>query len=342
MRKSLKFAKSCTMRRLNDAASLIMEPISQSLIIPIYKNALNIPDLLTALRQLHAALNGDLEIVLVVDGSPDNSQQLLQESLPEQPFPAQLITLSRNFGSFAAIRKGLELARGEFFAVMAADLQEPPELILRFFELLRADQSDLVLGQRVQRADGWLNDLLSNSYWILYRKFIIADMPVGGVDVFACNRKIRDDLLSLHEANSSLISQLFWLGHRRLCVPYQRRARTQGKSAWNLRRKIRYMLDSVFAFSDLPIFLLLWLGGFGILASLISGVIVFVAWLVGAISVPGYTPVMLLVAFIGSILIFGQGIIGCYVWRAVENTKQRPLSLVQSQTRYPPSQKEQA
>jgi glycosyltransferase involved in cell wall biosynthesis len=306
----------------------------QSLIIPVYKNALNIPELMAALGALYSALEGQLEVILVVDGSPDDSHQLLQQALPKQLFPSQLIELSRNFGSFAAIRQGLELAQGEVFAVMAADLQEPPELIQRFFALLRTDQADLVIGQRTQRSDGKLTNGLSNIYWALYRRFVMPAMPAGGVDVFACNRRVRDDLLKLREANSSLVSQLFWLGHRRVLVPYERRARTQGKSAWNLRRKIRYMLDSVFAFSDLPIFLLLWLGLFGILASLLSGFIVLSAWLLGAITVQGYTPVMLLIAFIGSILIFGQGIIGCYVWRAAENTKQRPLSLIQSQQTY--------
>ena len=323
-----------------------MQSVSQSLVIPIYKNAANIPDLLVVLRRLHSELNGDLEVVLVVDGSPDNALQLLQNALPEQPYPAQLIELSRNFGSFPAIRHGMAAARGEAIAVMAADLQEPPELILQFFAALRTDQADLVLGQRSGRsrtqADGWLSARLATLFWSLYRHFVVPDMPPGGVDVFACNRRVRDDLLSLRETNSSLVSQLFWLGHRRLFIPYQRQTRSKGKSAWNLRRKIRYMLDSVFAFSDLPIFMLLWLGVFGIFASVLSGTIVFVAWLLGAITVQGYTPVMLLIAFIGSILIFGQGIIGCYVWRAAENTKQRPLTLVQSHQTYRQRQLDQS
>ncbi|MCB1718932.1 MAG: glycosyltransferase, partial [Candidatus Competibacteraceae bacterium] len=129
-----------------------MQSVSQSLVIPIYKNAANIPDLLVVLRRLHSELNGDLEVVLVVDGSPDNALQLLQNALPEQPYPAQLIELSRNFGSFPAIRHGMAAARGEAIAVMAADLQEPPELILQFFAALRTDQADLVLGQRSGRS----------------------------------------------------------------------------------------------------------------------------------------------------------------------------------------------
>ncbi len=206
------------------------------------------------MRQLFADLKHDLEVVFVVDGSPDASLDLLQEALPDEDFPAQLIELSRNFGSFAAVRRGLEAASGKHFAIMAADLQEPPDLILEFFALLGEDRADLILGQRTGRADGRLSNMLSNTFWSSYRRFIVPEMPVGGVDVFACNTVIRDDLLALRESNTSLVSQLLWLGHRRKLVPYQRRIRTKGASAWNVKRKIRYMLDSLFAFSDLPIF----------------------------------------------------------------------------------------
>jgi len=311
-----------------------MREFTNSLVVPIYKNELNIADLLGALRGLYADLNQDLEVVFVVDGSPDASLRLLKEALPNEDYPAQLLELSRNFGSFAAIRRGLEAANGRYFAVMAADLQEPPELILRFFALLGDDEADLVIGQRTGRTDGWLSTMLANIFWALYRRFVIPEMPQGGVDMFACNELVRNGLLSFEESNSSLVSQLFWLGHRRLFVPYERHARTKGKSAWSLPKKIRYMLDSLFAFSDLPIFLLLWIGVIGVLASLLSAFIVAVAWWFGYISVKGYTPVMLLISFIGSVLIFGQGIIGSYVWRANENTKRRPLTLVQSRSTY--------
>ena len=110
-----------------------------SLIVPVYKNEENIPDLVAALSELARAMPG-FEAVLVVDGSPDRSAELLTQMLPDAGFAAQLILLSRNFGSFAAIREGLRHARGRVFAVMAADLQEPPDLALAFFHRLLADE----------------------------------------------------------------------------------------------------------------------------------------------------------------------------------------------------------
>lgn len=311
-------------------------PRGNSLVIPVYRNEENIPDLLEALRGLHATLGGDLEVVVVVDGSPDASHAVLRRELPAQPFRSQLLSHSRNFGSFAAIRIGLQAASGERLAVMAADLQEPPELVVEFFEKLRAEGADVVLGVRSSRADPPVSRAMSHVFWWAYRRWVVREMPAGGVDMFACTARIRDDLMTMGESNSSLISQLLWVGGRRETVEYHRRARTKGRSAWTLGRKFRYMLDSVMSFSDLPIFLLLWVGSVGILLTVGTALVVSFAWLIGAISVQGYTPVMLAISLVGSMLLFGQGIIGSYVWRASENTKRRPLSILSVHERFAP------
>jgi polyisoprenyl-phosphate glycosyltransferase len=190
---------------------------------------------------------------------------------------------------------------------------------------------------RGARADPFITKLSSAIYWRVYRFLIMREIPTGGVDVFACNSAFRDALLTLEERSSFLIGQLFWLGFRRREITYERRTRMIGKSAWNLKRRLRYMLDNVFAFSDLPISILLWLGTLGILVSMLAAPIVIGAWLSGLINVRGYTPIMLLTIFFGSLLVFGQGIIGCYVWRVSENTKRRPLSIILSHRREPSS-----
>lgn len=303
--------------------------IRHSLVIPVYRNEDNVADLLVALAGLARSVSG-FEAVLVVDGSPDRSADLLAAGLADAPYAWQLVELSRNFGSFAAIRQGLAMARGEYVAVMAADLQEPPELVERFFATLDADEADLVVAVRAARADPPLTTLTSRLYWGLYRRLVMPEMPAGGVDVFACNRAFRGALLGLEERNSFLIGQLFWLGFRRLEVPYERRARMAGVSAWKFRRRLRYMLDSVFAFSDLPISVLLWLGALGAGVSIIASSIVIAAWALGTVEVRGYVPVMLAVMFFGSLMVLGQGILGCYIWRVADNTKKRPLSVVLS------------
>jgi len=299
-----------------------------SIVIPVYKEEASIPDLLMTLRGISKRLNSALEVVFVVDGSPDQSFQHLALELPTLSFKSKLIALSRNFGSFAAIRVGLEKASGPYFAIMTADLQEPDDLIVAFFKELAKGETDVVIGARQSRDDPLLSKVASQVFWFLYRKLVQPELPRGGIDVFGCNAAFRRELLKLEESHSSLVGLLLWLGFRRKAIPYKRARRQHGKSAWTFARKMRYLVDSLFSFSDLPIKVLLWIGSIGIVISLIFSVIVLWARLSGRIQVPGYSPIVLTVTFFGSINLICLGIVGSYVWRAYENTKKRPGAVV--------------
>ncbi len=299
-----------------------------SLVIPVYRNQGSVPSLLQALAALATRLPEPLEVIFVVDGSPDACHSMLQASLAGQPHASTLVLLSRNFGAFAAIRAGLEIARGERFAVMAADLQEPPELIEGMQAVLARDQADVVVGVRTARHDPLLSRLASQAFWALYRRFVLPDIPPGGVDVFGGNRAFLNALLGLNESRSSLVGQVFWLGFRRANLPYERRAREHGVSAWTLRRKLAYLSDSIFAFSDLPIRWLMRLGALGTLVAIALGLSAALGRLLGLIEVPGYAMTLLALLFFGTLNLLGLGIVGSYAWRAYENTKARPLAVV--------------
>src|SRR6185369_8307223 len=148
-----------------------------------------------------------------------------------------------------------------------ADLQEPPELVIEFARILRAGEADVCFGVRSRRSDPWLSELASGAFWGLYRRFVIHEMPPGGVDIFGCNRTVRDHLLALPEINTNLIALLFWLGFRRKFVSYHRRPRLEGRSAWTLSKKLKYCFDSIFNFTDLPV---QWLLGTGLATSLLA------------------------------------------------------------------------
>lgn len=307
-----------------------MQPVLNprySLIIPVYRNAETIDDLIMACFALQEELRGQLETIFVVDGSPDDCHAQLERKIPQSGLRAQLILLSRNFGSFAAIREGLLHARGEYAAVMAADLQEPPELVVRFFRRLEAGDADVVFGVREARHDPWLSRLFANLFWWIYRRFVQRDVPVGGVDVFGVNRAFLDRVIGFSEANSSLLALLFWMGGRRVFVPYVRRERRHGKSAWTFAKKLTYLMDSIFAFTDAPIRLLLATGLAGVLLAAVLGTAVLVARVLGLVEVPGYAGTMLSVLFFGALNALGLGVVGNYAWRAYENTKHRPLSI---------------
>jgi glycosyltransferase involved in cell wall biosynthesis len=301
-----------------------------SLVIPVYNNEDNLPRLFAELEYFGARFTDDLEVVFVVDGATDASLERLQERLPEWPVASQLVELSRNFGSFAAITAGLQQARGEYLAVMAADLQEPPELVQEFHRILKTGDADVVIGYRTRRRDPWWSRVLSESFWALYRHLVVREMPKGGVDVFGCTRQVRDHLLTLQEVNTNLIALVLWLGFRRAFVPYERRPRLAGRSGWTLGRRLRYALDSVFSFTDLPIRALLVLGLFGTAFAGVAGATVFIMWALGRVPVLGYTPLMLAVMFFGGLTALGLGIVGQYQWLSLQNARNRPNFVIKS------------
>ena len=300
-----------------------------SLVIPVYKNEAGIPALVDAVRALASQVD-DLEMVFVVDGSPDQSLAALEQRLPKESFAWKLASHSRNFGSFAAIRTGMSLASGERIAVMAADLQEPAEFVVELLSVLESGDTDVALGRRVARADPGASKTASGLFWRMYKKFVIPEMPAGGVDIFACNATVKEAVLALDESASSLIAQLFWVGFRRSFVDYERQERQIGESSWTFKKKLRYMADSIFSFSDLPIVALTWLGLAGFVFSIaLAGVTLF-AQLAGLIEVPGYATLIIATLALFSIVLLSQGILGMYLWRTFENTRGRPQAILSS------------
>lgn len=303
-----------------------------SLIIPVYKNEGSIPELLAQLELLNQRLSGKLHVSFVVDASPDRSYALLSQGLPSAKFKSSLLLLSRNFGSFGAIRAGLAEAPGPYFAVMAADLQEPTSLIESFFKSVEANECDVAVGTREGRNDPFFSRIASAVFWKMYRSLVQNDIPPGGVDVFGCNLVFRDRLVALGEANSTLVGLIFWLGFRRKTFGYTRLARRHGRSAWTVKAKLRYLTNSLFAFSDLPLRILGLLGFGGMSLSLFLALFILVAKTTGHIAVPGYTATVLTVIFFGGLNSFGLGLLGSYLWRTFENSKSRPLVIVMNRT----------
>jgi glycosyltransferase involved in cell wall biosynthesis len=300
-----------------------------SLVIPLYRSEPNLPRLFAELSQLAAQVPMRFEVVFVNDGSPDRCAEILAAQAPQLPFECQVLQLSRNFGAFAAIAAGLRHCRGDYMAVLAADLQEPPSLALEFLRILAANEADVVFGTRAERADPLLTTLTADLFWWTYRRFVNPEIPPGGIDVFGCNRQVRDHLGTLNEADTNLIALLFWLGFRRRFVTYSRHARQEGISAWTFAKKLRYSLDSIFDFTDLPVRVLLLIGLLGTAGAIALSTVVLTARLMGAITVPGYTPVILAIFLFGGLTTLGLGIVAQYLWLTLQNARQRPSFIVQ-------------
>ncbi len=305
-----------------------------SVITPVYRNAESIPRLIEEFKRIGALVetrfNIPVEVIFVIDRSPDASYELLEEALPRAPFRSQLILHARNSGEYAALRTGLQAGKGAYFGTIAADLQDPAEILVSFLEVLVADKCDIAVGIRESRDDPAISRFYSNLFWRLSRTIVSRELPAGGVSIFGCNRKVRDELLKLEEAHTSLIGLVFWLGFRRCEVGYTRAARPYGKSAWTLRKKLTYMLDSFFGFTDLPIRILTLLGAIGVSFAVLFGIVTITMRLTSEFVVPGYAATIVVIMFFSALNLLALGLVGSYTWRAYENTKRRPLSIIQS------------
>lgn len=299
-----------------------------SAVIPVFNNSDSIQELFVRLLRLRKKF-GKLEAVFVIDGSPDDSALQIETGFNSTGLVGKMVFHSRNLGSFQAIRTGIANASGDVLIVMSADLQEPETLFEEMLQSLISNECDVAIGSRTGRSDGFLNDLASGLYWRGYAKFVNREIPIGGVDVFGCSKPFAKNLIELRETRTSLIGQLFWLGFRRKEFLYKRQPRLDGqKSGWSLRRKLSYLDDSIFSFTNAPvrflaIFGMLWLG-----AAFLFALFVVLERFSGAIQEPGYTTIILLLLLTNSLNLIGLGVVGAYAWRGYENSKQRPNSLI--------------
>jgi glycosyltransferase involved in cell wall biosynthesis len=298
-----------------------------SIVIPVYKSESSIEPLFDALEKVQAQLDKTVEVVFVNDASPDSVALRILKRSQGSKLEVKLIHHSRNFGSFSSIRTGFRYTSADFVGVISADLQEPPGLLLSFFEQLENTSVDIVFGSRTSRTDPILSRIFSSVYWFFYKKFINKEIPKNGVDVFACKKSVVDVINQFNETNTSLVGMLFWVGFNREFQKYERLERQHGKSAWTFKKKMEYMSNSVFAFSDLPIRIIRTLGVLGGLISLALGGFLLISSLTGRIQVPGYAPIMLAILFGNSAILIGLGILGSYLWRTHENSQARPFAI---------------
>jgi len=299
-----------------------------SFVVPVFLNVESLPEVLKRLASLQDRLSLQVEAIFVVDGSPDDSYGYLRMALSDVPFKSQLILHSRNFGAFSAISSGLSIATGEIVAVMSADLQEPESLYDEAIPCLLNGDVDVVVATRSGRNDSPYSRVWSRTFWALYRSVVQRGMPAGGVDVFVVRKHVASVLSSLSESHTSLVGLLIWLGYRRQEISYVRQKREFGKSAWSLSKRVTYAGDSLFAFSRLPVQLLMIIGVLSTVFALPTTLFVVVARATGRIDVPGYTPLMFVMLSMFSVLIFSLSIVASYVWRTFENSKSRPGAVV--------------
>lgn len=299
-----------------------------SIIVPVYFNEANLPETIPQLLALGNELkNYELELIFVDDGSKDRSLEILLDFQKKNEKVVKVVKLNRNFGAMAAIQAGLVVAGGDCIGVIAADLQDPPEL---FIEMISYWENEFkaVLAIRSDREESKMQKFFSNTYYALIRRFAISNYPAGGFDFFLADKQVIQEVNRIHEKNTNLMSLVFWLGYRYVTIPYVRKRREKGVSQWTLSKKIKLFIDSFVAFSYAPIRCCSVLGFVIALGSFIYGGIVFLSWLLSGIHVKGFTTLALLLTFTSGIQMTILGVLGEYLWRTLDETRRRPNYVV--------------
>ena len=301
---------------------------SRTVVVPIYKSQDHIPKLFEYIQQIGDAV-GEVEIVFVIDGTPDNSEQSIFLEAKKYAFKIKVVRLSRNFGVGPALHAALNHVETSSLVIIGADLQEPVEMYIDFFRRLESGEADVFLGERLSRDDPFSMRFFSAIFWWVNRKFINSDTPKGGFDGVGLSAKASKTLAELPELNTSFTSQLQWIGYKQVFVPFHRVRRQSGKSSWTYKRKVKLFADSVYGFTGAPIAILTILG---VVSTALMVFVLFAtlfASIMGWMVVPGYATIVILSALGHSVTIMGLGILGGYVHRCFENTKGRPRFVIE-------------
>jgi dolichol-phosphate mannosyltransferase len=305
-----------------------------SVVSPAHREEKNLPVLYERLKATLDPIPGlEWEWVVVDDHSPDATFEVLQH-LAAADARVRAVRFSRNFGSHKAILCGLGEARGDCAVVICSDLQDPPEVIPQLMEVWRRDDAQIVWGQRGQRAgDSGSTLAFANIYYWLMRTVVGLDkMPPTGADVFLLDRFVIDALSRFNEQHVSLIALLSWVGFRQSSITYDRQERLHGASSWSLGKKIKLVIDSVTGFSYLPIRAISAVGLITALLGFGYAGIVILSRLFGS-QPEGWSSLMVVLLVVGGLQMLTLGVLGEYVWRALDQSRQRPAWVVENRTR---------
>lgn len=303
-----------------------------SVVVPVYHNEASLPELLGRFQDLalrHA--EHTFEFLFVDDGSRDGSFDALCR-LAGSDQRVRIIKLVRNFGSNSAILCGLEHAKGDAHVVIAADLQDPPELISQLLAHWGAGKK-VALAARATRDDPWLTTFLADTFYALFRRFALSGMPRHGFDFFLVDKQVRDLVVQLPERNHYLMGMLIWVGFDPAIVHYHRKEREArfGVSMWTLARKVRYFTDAFVAFSHFPLRLTTALG-FGLaFGGFAYALLVVVGHFLGWWDIGGWASLMSVMLVVGGVQLIMLGVQGEYVWRLLEEARRRPRYLVEKE-----------
>jgi glycosyltransferase involved in cell wall biosynthesis len=296
-----------------------------SAVVPFLNEAANLPRLFASLEQHLTALGIPWELVLVDDGSRDDSLAIVRRELERRPgLRATVLSLSRNFGKEA----GLEAARGDVVVPLDADLQDPPELIGPMLDEWRKG-FDVVYAVRRQRVgESHTKRITAFGFYRLMGRLSSTTIPADTGDFRLMDRCVVEALAQLPERSRFMKGLFAWVGFRQTAIHYDRDARREGRTSWNYWKLWNFALDGITSFSRVPLQVLSYGGAAIACVALLYGAWMVLRTLLFGIDLPGYASLMTAVLFLGGLQLIGLGVVGEYLGRVFEEVKHRPLYLV--------------
>lgn len=297
-----------------------------SIVVPVYYNADTLMLLYEDMKKKILGELGDCEIVFVDDGSGDNSWEIMNQ-IRTQDERVVCVKLSRNFGEHAALLAGLSKCTGDCAVTKQADLQEDSRIILEMYESWKRGNK-VVLAVRSDRDENAVKKFFANLYYIIVRKCIDKNMPAGGCDCYLLDRQVIKVLELLDERNSSLTLQVLWAGFQTDKVYFHRKDREIGKSRWTLGKKIKLVIDSMMSFSYFPVRLMTTTGVVFAILALFFAINVIIEKVTVGTPIAGWASLMCVVLFSTGLILLMLGMLGEYVWRALDASRNRPPYII--------------
>lgn len=298
-----------------------------SIIVPAMNEQDNIQPFYDAVKSVTNSLPAfEWEIIFVDDGSTDSTVERIL-ALREKDPRVCVLQLSRNFGSYAAIKAGFDYAQGDACITISADLQDPPDLF-RAFAAKWQEGHHIVWGVREQRDDPWSKRMMASLFYRLIRRLAFENLPEHGMDCGLFDRKVVDTFRHIRDKNSITFMTIYWMGFRQAQVPYHRQSRQFGTTKWPVGKRIKAALDVITAFSFLPVRLASYSGLIVSSVAFIGAIIVLFNKLVLGVGGWGWPSLMITMLFLGGVQMLMLGIIGEYLWRISSEVRDRPEYIV--------------
>ena len=299
-----------------------------SIIIPVYYNSDTLMMLYEDMKEKILKKIGDYELVFVDDGSGDNSWEVMNQ-IRDLDENVKCIHLSRNFGEHAAIYAGLSNCSGDCAVTKQADLQEDSTLILDMYESWKRGNK-VVIAARADRDESAVKKFFANMYYGIVRKVIDPNMPKGGFDCYLLDRAAIEVIEKMDEKNSALTLQVLWMGFKSEVIYFHRLDREVGKSRWTLSKKIKLAMDSMMSFSYFPIKFMSGMGMVMAFLAFIWIIEVICEYFIIGTPIAGWPSLMCLVLFSAGCIMLMLGILGEYLWRTLDASRNRPVFIVET------------